>query len=81
MDKIAKALSKLSAKERERVRAVLQKLFSGKITGLDIKKLKDENEIFRVRSGGIRIIYRKDKKNEVFVLSISRRNERTYRDL
>lgn len=40
MDAIGKALKKLDAKERERVKEILAKVSSGTTQGLDIKKLK-----------------------------------------
>jgi mRNA-degrading endonuclease RelE of RelBE toxin-antitoxin system len=77
MDKIEKALNKLSSTERKRIKAVLQKIFKGEIKGLDIKKLKGRGDIFRVRKGNIRIIYRVNN-GETHILKISRRNEQTY---
>lgn len=77
MDKIAKALAKLSDKERLRIKQALEKLFSKKVVGLDIKKLKDRDDIFRLRVGDLRIIYRV-KQNKIFILAISRRSEKTY---
>lgn len=79
MDKIAKALQKLSDKERQKVKTVLSQLLAGKTGNLDIKKLKDRNDIFRVRVGDLRIIYRTDPKEKIMVLAIARRNENTYR--
>ncbi len=79
MDKITKALQKLSGKERQKVKTILSRLLTGKIDGLDIKKLKDRNDIFRVRVGGLRIIYRVDQKEKIIVLTIARRNENTYK--
>ncbi|MEX2054214.1 MAG: hypothetical protein WD883_03245 [Candidatus Colwellbacteria bacterium] len=78
MDKIAKALSKLIPKEREQIKVILEKLKSNKTSGLDIKKLKDRNEIFRVRSGKLRVIYKKDQSG-ISLLAIERRNDTTYK--
>ena len=78
MDKIEKALSRLSAKEREWVKGVLEKLSVGQAGGLDIKKLKGREDIFRARKGDIRIIYRMRQK-KILILAIERRSERTYR--
>lgn len=78
MDKIEKALAKLSEKERKKIKRALEKLFSGKIGGLDVKKLKDRSDIFRLRVGDLRIIYRIIKK-KIYILAISRRNEKTYK--
>ena len=78
MDKIEKALAKLSTKERKRVKSALGMLFASQTKGLDIKKLKGREDIFRLRIGDLRIIYRtKDKK--ISILAISRRNEKIYK--
>lgn len=81
MDKVDKALEKLSGKERKRIKEVLKKLENKNFEGLQIKKLKGYNNIFRVRKGDIRIIYRISETNEVFILAIERRSEKTYRDI
>lgn len=78
MDKITKALRKLSPKERERIKEILTRLRAGDILGLDIKKLKTTADIFRIRSGDIRVIYRKEA-DKIFLLSIERRSEKTYK--
>ena len=77
MDAIQKALKKLSVEERDRVRDALIKVASGKTQGLDIKKLQGREDIFRVRKGDIRIVYRKIGK-AVSILLIERRSEKTY---
>lgn len=77
MDVIQKALKKLSEKERVRVKEILTKLSSGNLRGLDIKKLKGRSDIFRVRKGDVRIVYRQGDKN-ISILLIERRNEKTY---
>lgn len=77
MDAIEKALRKLTARERKSIKEILVKLTSRKTSGLDIKKLRGREDIFRVRKGDIRIVYRKSGGG-VFILLIERRNERTY---
>ena len=78
MDKIEKALAKLSEKERKKIKQALEKLFSDEIKGLDIRKLKDRSDIFRLRIGNLRIIYRVSGE-KISILAISRRNEKTYK--
>ncbi len=78
MDKIKKALRKLTPKERGRVKKILEQLNSRNIGDLDIKKLKGRNDIFRARKGDIRIIYRIIEK-EIFILAVERRSEKTYK--
>lgn len=77
MDAIRKALKKLNARERERVKEILTKLLSGNLQGLDIRKLKGRNDVFRVRKGDLRIVYRQEDKS-IFILLIERRSEKTY---
>lgn len=77
MDKIKKALCKLTAKERGRIKEILKQLNSRHTDGLDIKKLKGRDDIFRARKGDIRIIY-KVAEREIFILAIERRSEKTY---
>lgn len=77
MDAIRKALAKLTVKECELVQAVLMKLASNELWGLDVKKLWVQDDIFRARKGDLRIIYRRTH-GEIFILSIERRREKTY---
>lgn len=78
MDKIQKELAKLTPKEREHLKEILRRIQAGDLKGLDIKKLKAREDIFRVRKGSMRVIYRVVSK-EIFVLAVERRSEKTYR--
>lgn len=78
MDKIAKILEKLSKKEKEAIKEILLVLQNGNLGGFDVKKLKGREDIFRIRKGNIRIIF-KFKNKEVFLLSIERRSDNTYK--
>lgn len=78
MDKIAKILEKLSKKEKEAIKEILLVLRNGNLGGFDVKKLKGREDIFRIRKGNIRIIF-KFKNKEVFLLSIERRSDNTYK--
>ena len=95
VDKITKALNKFSAKEKELVKnlllsAAFQRTVRGMIplnqinknnvSGLDVKKLKGRSDIYRVRKGKIRIIYRIDD-SQVYLLAIEKRDENTYKDI
>jgi len=79
VDKVEKALQKLTPKERRRVKEILERLSLGEVDGLDVKKLKGRDDIFRIRKAAIRIIYRTDKNGKIFILSIERRKENTYK--
>jgi mRNA-degrading endonuclease RelE of RelBE toxin-antitoxin system len=77
-DKIRKALDRLSPKERKAIDDLLVKIKNGQFDGLDWKKLKGRDGIYRVRKGEMRIIYRLNASGGVVVLEIGRRNDITY---
>ncbi|MFH1820514.1 MAG: type II toxin-antitoxin system RelE/ParE family toxin [Candidatus Nealsonbacteria bacterium] len=79
MDKIEKALRKLSQKERRAIKDILQRVKVGNPGSLNIQKLKGPEDIFRVQKGNIRIIYRKTVTGEIFVLAVEHRSEKTYK--
>ena len=78
MDKLEKALKRLTEKEREWAREILELLCPKNVRGLDIKKLKGRDDIFRVRKGNLQILYRV-KDGKIFILAIERRSEKTYK--
>ena len=80
MDRLGKLLKKLTPKERTHLEEVLTLLLSGNTASLAIKKLKGVENVYRVRSGNLRIIFQK-QDDEIFVLEVSRRNEGTYKNL
>lgn len=77
MDRIGKASTKLTPGERTWVKQILQRLIVGNTKGLNIKKLKGREDIFRVRKGDVRVIYR-TVESGIFILAIERRSEDTY---
>ena len=78
MPKLKKLLSKFSGKERETIASLIESVVSLNWRNLDVKKLKGHQNIFRARKGDIRIIFTKEKK-DIFILSIDRRGESTYK--
>ncbi len=80
MDKIKKALKRLTEKERIKIRNILEGIKKENFKNLNIKKLKGHDDIFRVRKGKIRIIFRKTKES-LLILSIEKRTDKTYKDL
>jgi len=78
MHRIDKELKKFTARERLLIRKMLEQLISGDTNNIDIKKLKGVNDIFRIRKGKIRIIYRVEK-NKFFILAIEKRGKKTYK--
>ncbi len=77
MDKIKKALKKFTEKEKKIVKNILGKISERDFNNLDIKKLKNREDIFRIRKGKIRIVYI-IKNNNIKILLIERRNDKTY---
>ena len=77
VDKIQKAINRLTPKERKAVKSVLYKIKNAKQEGLDIKKLKGRTDIYRVRIGKNRIIFRMDG-DKIKILTIERRSDNTY---
>ena len=80
VDKIQKNLDKFSKKEKIIVKCLLQKIQTGETEGINIKKLKGNENLFRIKKGKIRIIYRTEEK-KVFILTIERRSEKTYKNI
>lgn len=78
MNKLAKALQNLSAKERKQIKNILLKIKNNSLSGLDLKKLKNCDDIFRVRKGKIRVIFRKQENGSYFILAVERRSDKTY---
>ena len=81
MDKLEKALKKLTATERKQIHNILSKLKSGDLRSLDIKKLKNTKDIYRARKGDLRIIYKLGAGKKISILAIERRSKRTYKNL
>ncbi|OGF20344.1 hypothetical protein A2Y83_00685 [Candidatus Falkowbacteria bacterium RBG_13_39_14] len=78
MDKVAKALKKFSAGEQSKIKKLLIRLKTGVLKDLDLKKLKGYDDIFRVRKGKIRILYKVNENNEIYILAIERRSDNIY---
>jgi len=77
MDKIEKALNKLSSGEREKLKKIFIQIDKKDFQNLDLKKLKGRNDVFRIRKSNIRVIFRKID-NSIKILSIERRSSKTY---
>lgn len=80
VDKIQKALDKISTKERALIKEILLRIKNNRLTGLDVKKLKGYESIYRIRKGKMRILYRV-RESEIYLLAIERRNDTTYSNL
>ena len=79
MDKTQKFLQRLSQSEQKEISNLIKLILERNISELDVKKLKGYKNVYRVRSGSVRIIFRR-LETDISVLEISRRSEKTYRD-
>ena len=79
MDKIEKALKSLTSQERKKLKDILARVDEGDFRNLDLKKIKGRADIYRVRKGSIRIIFRKAQSNSIKVLTIERRSSKDYK--
>lgn len=78
MPTLKKLLSRFSRKERVILETLIEKILSSDWHGLDIKKLQGFSDIFRLRKGKLRIVFCK-QKSAVTIISMERRNEKTYK--
>ena len=69
MSNLSKLLSKFNEKERKAIELSIKKVISLQWRGLDIKKLKGYQDIFRLRKGNLRIIFQMKNKS-IFILTI-----------
>jgi mRNA-degrading endonuclease RelE of RelBE toxin-antitoxin system len=76
-DRITKALNKLTDKERNKLKETLNLISLGRLDGMDIKKLKGRDDVYRIRKGEMRIIFIKTDR-EINILSLERRTDNTY---
>jgi mRNA-degrading endonuclease RelE of RelBE toxin-antitoxin system len=82
MDKIDKSLLKLSDKQRNKLLESFKLVVEKETTGLNIKKLKGQKGLFRLRVGDARLIYRIDPKcDKPIIVYIGKRDDQTYRKL
>lgn len=77
MERIDKILRILRVDERERVILCVEKILTGDVSLLDIKKLKGQKYFYRVRISDLRIIFTK-KDNDIRLVAIERRGDNTY---
>jgi len=61
------------------LKKVINNILVGDIKNLDIKKLKGHGNIFRVRIGDIRVVFKKDSESTKLIF-VGRRNDVTYKN-
>ena len=80
MNPLDKNLAKLSGPKRVKFLEIFERIRSGKIVGLDIKKLHGKENQYRVRVGQWRIIFEQTSEGN-HILKFATRNEKTYRGM
>ena len=80
MHKIDKFLARLDAEQRQKVLAIVERLKSGDLSGLDLRKLHGSPGIYRVRVGKVRIVFG-IATSGIRIFNIGNRGEKTYRDI
>jgi mRNA-degrading endonuclease RelE of RelBE toxin-antitoxin system len=78
MNKIEKYLSRLSHKDRVRINEVIDKLRSGNVEDLQIKKLGGYKDRFRIRVGRSRVIF-ESLGNKLIITDIDKKDDNTYK--
>lgn len=79
MDKIDKFLAKLNNQESRKVLNAISDILSGNTSLYNLKKLKGYRDVYRIKVGTVRIIY-KQLEDDIEVIDVGRRSEKTYRD-
>ncbi len=80
MDKLKKLLSRISEHDRRELQAIIFLIMKNDFALLSVKKVSGHQNVFRVRSGRYRVIF----KNEELMprlLDIRLRNENTYKNI
>jgi len=79
MQKINKFLNSLTEKERKFVTILIARLRNNDLIGLNVKKLKGMENMYRIRKGNIRILFSYTASNAIKIESAGRRNDTTYK--
>lgn len=80
VDRMTKNLKKFSKSERDNILELMGRIQTNDLVGMDIKKLRDRTDAFRVRKGNIRIIFRKIEQGVNRIIAVERRSESTYKE-
>lgn len=78
VDRIRKILKRLSSKQQEQLLEVIRQIRADRLVGLDVKKLQGRDDVYRVRKGPFRIIFRRVPNTENAIIAVERRSDTTY---
>lgn len=79
MDKIDKTLLRIPDRHRRKILTTSKQIRTGKLEGLNLKKLRGSKDLFRVRVGKYRVIIQVRSGNNPVIIDVSKRDDRTYK--
>ena len=80
VDRMTKNLKKFQKSDRDRILDLMRRVRIGDLNGLDVRKLKDRSDAFRVRKGDYRVIFRKTENGLHLIIAVERRSNTTYNE-
>ena len=80
VDRMTKNLGKFPKNDRDSILTLMQRIRMNDLSGLDVKKLRDRPDAFRVRKGDFRVIFRKMVDSPNIIIAVERRSESTYKE-
>lgn len=75
-----KVLGRLSPREHKLLTEIIKHILNNDLAGLDLKKLQGRDDVYRVRKGNFRIIFRRNSHDAPMIIAIERRSETTYKE-
>lgn len=76
---MTKNLRKFFTHERDQILQVMKQILMNDLQSLDVKKLKDRTDAFRVRKGNFRIIFCKIERGVNRIIAVERSSASTYK--
>ncbi|PJA47787.1 hypothetical protein CO172_00130 [Candidatus Uhrbacteria bacterium CG_4_9_14_3_um_filter_36_7] len=80
VDRMIKNLKKFLRSDRDHLFELMQRIQSNDLLDMNVTKLKDRSDVFRVRKGNFRIIFRKVDQGTNIIIAVERRCESTYKE-
>jgi len=81
VDKIDKTLNRLSTKDKKKYKLILQRVKNRDLNGMNVKKMRDRQDIYRVRARHMRVLFRILPDRSIKILCFERRSDTTYKKI
>lgn len=78
MNKAEKFIARLNKRQRDVAIETTQKILSGDLGGLNIKKLQGFDNVYRVRKGDLRFVFKVISNGEHQIVQVTFRDDTTY---